>query len=309
MRQRIALLITMALAAGALAAPQAKGKKGAAPPPPPPIDLSKPEGVLAANRKMACSLEDGKPVVFWWKGGVFSRVPGERDRQLFNVEGMNIRQCGTVKDPQRGDGYRLVSREILLYLDMETGKPLKKWKNPWTGKENDVIHVANDPVNGPPSFPIGRDGAPMKWRGNIMKGRVWTTGEAPLFYKNPLGGEYQDYVGGEYHAMEMLTMFTYEKDLLDASKKESSDVTIAWSRTSEWLPWMEMGDKVGMLIFTTVGKRLLKPEDLTPLMKEEIAANYPAYSAPPPLDDARPNETSWTYFKKKIDEKKKEGGK
>jgi hypothetical protein len=109
--------------------------------------------------------------------------------------------------------------------------------------------------------------------------------------------------------MEMLTMFTYEKDLLDASKMESSDVTIAWSRTSDWLPWMEMGDRVGMLIFTTVGKRLVKPEDLTPLMKEEIAANYPAYSAPPPLDDARPNETSWTYFKKKLDEKKKEGGK
>jgi hypothetical protein len=63
------------------------------------------------------------------------------------------------------------------------------------------------------------------------------------------------------------------------------------------------------MIFTTVGKRLAKAEDLTPLMKQEIATNYPAYAAPPPLDDARPNETSWTYFKKKLDEKKKGGGK
>ncbi|NJO12228.1 MAG: DUF1838 family protein, partial [Gammaproteobacteria bacterium] len=38
-------------------------------------------------------------------------MPGERDRLLFKVEGMNVRQCGTVEDPQRGQGYRLVSRE------------------------------------------------------------------------------------------------------------------------------------------------------------------------------------------------------
>ena len=295
------------LAASGLGAAQRKA--GAVPAPPPPLDLSRPEGVVTANRKMACSLEDEKPVVFWWKGGAYSRVPGERDRHLFNVEGMNIRQCGTVRDPQRGEGYRLVSREILLYLDIETGKPLAKWRNPWTGKENDVVQVANDPVNGPPAFPIGRDGAPAKWRGTSMKGRVWTSGEAPLFYKNPLGGDYQEYVGGDYQAMEMLTMFAYEKDLLDASKKEVTDLTIAWSRTSNWLPWMEMGDRVGMMVFTTVGKRLLKAEDLTPLMKQEIAAHYPTYAAPPPLDDARPNETSWTYFKKKVDEKRKEGSK
>lgn len=300
------LAIALVLAAGSLAHAQGKAKP---PAPPPPIDLSKPDGAIAADRKMQCSLEDNKPVVFWWRGGAFSRVPGERDRHLFNVEGMNIRQCATVKDPQRGVGYRLVSREILLYLDLETGKPMTRWKNPWTAEETEVIHVANDPVNGRPSFPIGPDEKPHKFRGNVMKGRVWTSGEAPLFYKNPLGGEYQDYVGGEYHAMEMLTMFTYEKDLVDGSKKEISDLTIAWSRISDFLPWMKMGDRVGMMIFNTVGKRLASANDLSPLLKEEIAANYPIYTAPPPTDDARPNETSWTYFKKRIDEKKKEGGK
>ena len=306
MRQLLTLAIALTSAATSMVEAQGRTRT---PAPLPPIDLSKPEGALAADRKMQCSLEDGKPAVFWWKGGAFSRVPGERDRHLFNVEGMNIRQCVTVKDAQRGEGYRLVSREILLYLDLETGKPMARWKNPWTGEETEVIHVANDPVNGRPSFPIGPDGKPHRFRGNILKGRVWTSGEAPLFYKNPLGGEYQDYVGGEYHAMEMLHMFTYEKDLVDGSKKEVSDLTIAWSRISDFLPWMKMGDKVGMMIFNTVGKRLASANDLTLLLKQEIAANYPIYTAPPPTDDARPNETSWTYFKKKIDEKKKEGGK
>jgi len=41
------------------------------------------------------------------------------------------------------------------------------------------------------------------------------------------------------------------------------------------------------------------------VVKREVEANYPEYKTPPPADDARPNETSWTYFKKKLDAKKK----
>ena len=36
-------------------------------------------------------------------------------------------------------------------------------------------------------------------------------------------------------------------------------------------------------------------------MKAEIAKNYPLYTQPPPLDDTRRNETSWTYFRKMIE--------
>jgi hypothetical protein len=39
-------------------------------------------------------------------------------------------------------------------------------------------------------------------------------------------------------------------------------------------------------------------------MKAEIDRNFPEYRNPPPLDDQRPNETSWTYFKKQIDARK-----
>ena len=59
-----------------------------------------------------------------------------------------------------------------------------------------------------------------------------------------------------------------------------------------------------MLVFTTVGKRLDSPAALPDVMKQEIASTYPTYTAPPPLDDARPNETSWTYYKKLLDKKR-----
>jgi hypothetical protein len=267
------------------------------------LDLTRPEDATRANRRIQCSLEDGKPVIYSWRGGVMSRVPGEQDRHLFNVQGMNIRACKTVEDPQRGYGYRLVSREILLYLDPQTNQVLRTWKNPWTGEDVDVVHVANDPVNQPPSHARNAKGEPARFMARNVRGKMWQSFEVPLFYTNPLGGDYQDYVGGQYQATEMFDFFFDEQDLLEVSRDMTS-VTVAWARISQWLPWMNMGDRPGMLVFTTVGKRLNDPANLPAVMKDEIATNYPAYTAPPPLDDTRPNETSWTYFKKVLDRKR-----
>lgn len=264
------------------------------------LDLTNADDALKASQKIQCSLEDNKPVVFWWKGSAYSRIPGERDRVVFNVEGMNVRACKAYQDPQRGYGYRLVSREILLYKDPTTDQVLRQWKNPWTNREVEVIHVANDPVNQGPFYANGK----FKLPATFKNGRYFYTVEVPLFYKNPLGGDYQEFVGGTYHAMEMFNFYGYETELLDTSKKEADRVTVSWSRVAEWLPWMEMGDRQGLMIFTCIGKRLAKWDELSEVMKAEIKQYYPEYVAPPPLDDQRPNETSWTYFKKMLEKKK-----
>jgi len=129
------------------------------------IDPATAEGYVQLNRKIHCSLEDSSPQVYQWFGRAWSRVPGERDRHLFNLDGMNIRQCVAVEDPVRGVGYRLVSREIMLYLDPETDEVLRTFANPWTGAENEVVHVPNDPVNGRPSFGRTPDGDVAPGRG------------------------------------------------------------------------------------------------------------------------------------------------
>ncbi|MFO1454809.1 MAG: DUF1838 family protein [Steroidobacteraceae bacterium] len=275
----------------------------------PALDPGKPEDALLLNRKMNCSLEDGLPVIHWWKGTMMSRVPGEKDRVLFNVQGMNIRQCGSFTDPKRGPGFRSVSREVMLYLDPRTNEVLKRWKNPWTGEEVEVIHVANDPVNmRAPTFAYGADGKPATFRGTFVKDKVWTSGEAPLWYDNPLAGDYQDYVGNKYLAMEMLNSFTDAKALLDPKVKTLPSVSISWARVSDWLPWMKMGGRAGVVVFTTVGKRVASIEDLSEPLRGEIKANYPLYLQPPPIDDARPNETTWTYVRKIIDRHRAQDG-
>ena len=268
------------------------------------IDPNSADGIVQVSRKVQCSLNDSEPQVYSWRGGVYSRVPGEKDINVFNLYGMNVRQCVTVKDEKRGTGYRMVSREIMLYLDPKTNEVLRKFKNPWSGAINDVFHVANDPVNNPAFF--GRD-AEGKTADNPLKeinGTWYISNVVRLFYTNPLAGDYQQYVGGTYHVTELFNFSGEMVDLLD-SKKPVAYPTIAWVRISPWLPWMEMGNRAGMLYFNAVSKKLKNFDQLADVMKAEIAANYPEYVAPPPIDDARPNETSWTYMKKIIDGRRK----
>ncbi len=272
-----------------------------------PLGLSGAEAV-AASRKIQCSTKDLRPVVFHWEGKAFSRAPGEPDRVLFGLQGMNIRQCVSVQDPKRGQGFRLVSRELMLYLAPGTDQVLQTWRNPWTGKDVEVFHVANDPVNSrEPTFERDQAGAPFTLDARVDAGRVFMPIEVPLFYRNPLGGEYQDNVGGHYHAMEIFDFILDEKTLRDRRVSEAKPA-IAWVRIAPWLPWMAMGSRPGGMVFNATGQAVAGVEALPPVLRQEIAQRYPAYASPPPGDDARPNETSWTVFKKAMDKRKAEAG-
>jgi hypothetical protein len=285
--------ITAALLATALVPPAAARM----------LDPTKPEDALEISKRTQCGEKDGQPAVYYWSGNVYSRVEGERDRLLFRGEGMNIRQCVAVTDPQRGKGYRQVSREIMLYLDPTTGEVLRQWKNPWTQELVEVMHIANDPVNGRPSYPIGADGKPYTVVMKRMGPWVQMPLEVPLFYHNVLGGEYQEYVGNDYHAMEIFDFAARADELLDTSKPTAYP-SVSWVRISNWMPWMKMRSRQGIMVFNAMGTKLKSFDELPPVLKQEIAANYPAYTAPPPGDDARPNETTWTVFKKRVDAKK-----
>ncbi len=260
------------------------------------LDPNDPDDALTINRKIGCSTVDGEPITYWWHGRAYSRRMGERDKLLFAVEGMNVRACTGFSDPEKGDGYKLVSREILLYKDPKTGEVLSKWENPWTGEVVDVLHVANDPVNFT-ATKIGRDGNPATFRGDMLGDRWWQTFEAPLWYPNPLAGEYQKEIGGTYHATEMFNFFGDVDSLLDPNTT-TAEVQVGWARMSDWLPWMMMNGRDGVIYMHTAGRKLDSWDDLSETMKAEIAEHYPDYVGPPPADDPRPNETSWIYYKK-----------
>jgi hypothetical protein len=271
------------------------------------LDPLKPEDALEISKRVQCGPADGQPAVYHWSGNIYSRIQGEPDKLLFKGEGMNIRTCVTVNDPKRGKGWRLISREIMLYLDAKTGEVVRKWTNPWTNETVDVFHIANDPVNQRPQFPMGADGTPFKLSARREGRWFFQPFEAPLFYHNVLGGEYQDYVGGKYHAMEIFD-FAYDADEMLNTQNAMAYPIISWVRISDWMPWMKMRGRQGQMVFNAMGNKLKSYDELPKVLKDEIALNYPKYSAPPPLDDARPNATTWTEFKKLVDEQRAKSG-
>ena len=265
-------------------------------------DMDTAEGMAKIMRKIQCSLKDGEAVTYYWHGSAFGRRMGMSDKLLFDVEGMNIRHCDTVRDADGNYGYKLITREILLYKDAKTGEVLRTWENPYTGEEVEVLHVDNDPVNSGPSFGMGRDGKISKFPGDMLNGRWWFTSTIPLYYTNVLAGEYQKYIGGTYRATEMFNFFGDVESLMDEDTN-TADVQIGWVRHSDWLPWMQMAGRDGIIYMHTAGKKVEKWDDMSETIKAEIAANYPKYTSPPPLDDERENETSWTFFKKTMEER------
>ncbi|MEM7612437.1 MAG: DUF1838 family protein [Pseudomonadota bacterium] len=260
------------------------------------LDPGKPADAMTISRKVGCSTVDGQATTYSWYGKLYARRMGERDKHLFDIEGMNVRACSSVSDAKRGDGYKMVSREIMLYLDPKTGEVLNRWENPFTGEEVLVMHVANDPVNFA-QYEKGRDGSPARWPGVIEGDLYRQTTTVPLFYPNPLAGEFQKEIGGVYHATEMFNFFGDASDLLDADQ-DIAYPHVGWVRISGWLPWMNMGGREGGIYVHAAGRKLDSWNDLSERMKGEIRNHYPDYVAPPPLDDARKNETSWMYYKR-----------
>lgn len=265
------------------------------------LDLSQAPDALAAVRKLHASTQDGKAVVYHWSGHAWARREGEPDRLLFRVEGMNIRQAGTLHDPVRGTGFRLVSRELMLYLDPHSGMPLQTWHNPWTAQEVEVMHVANDPVNQRPFFERDPQGRPFAAPFRVQGERVFAPAEIPLFYPNPLAGDYQDHVGNHYHAMEIFDFIADRQTLLNRHT-DTAGAALAWVRIAPWLPFMRMGSRPGLMVFNAMGQAVDGIAALPPVLQAAIRDTYPQYDAPPPLDDARPNATSWTVARQTIDQ-------
>jgi len=108
-------------------------------------------------------------------------------------------------------------------------------------------------------------------------------------------------MGGHYHAMELFNFAVDRSDLLGSDREEVSQVAVTWSRISPWLAWMEMGSRPGELVFQAASTRLQDWRQLPQPLQRQLATEFARYQEPPPLDDERPNETTWTNFQQYLE--------
>ncbi len=271
---RVPLLVLAALAAPAAGA----------------IDIDSADDAAEAMMKMRCSLDPAEHVVAWWKGTLFQQETGKAPIPLMGFEGYNICRSEKLEDGT----WRMVSRELTFYRDLKTGQILETWDNPISGKRNTVIDVANDPVN-QVFNPPGRPAMALPW---VQAGdRLMLTLNLPLSYPNPLQpDEYPlESSGPTYAGSEHFLFFASRKDMEDPAVK-NAPLTYSWTRTGPWLPWMELGQRPGGLLYVAQGAKLGSLAELPQDIQDVVRRKYPEYATAPP-EWVKPNVTSWTYYK------------
>ncbi|XP_053404305.1 uncharacterized protein LOC128558582 [Mercenaria mercenaria] len=241
------------------------------------------------------SLDPNQSIVNYLNGSVFGKQPGSDLQKLFNYEGYNINR----KIRQQDGSFLSLSREFVVYRQPNTSQILQVWINPWSNKANEIFYVANDPVNAildSPS-PSQRSEEYIIYNSDIV-----------LEYPNPLSPDkYSNYSAGPiYDSVELFAFFANYTNLRDTLDK-SVPFTGTWIRKSEYLPWMEMSTKPGCLYYTTMAWKCNEglscvSDDIMQLIKKY----YPKYEYAPSQKEV-PNETSWTVFKKVIDQRRQAG--
>jgi hypothetical protein len=241
--------------------------------------------------KIRCSM-DGNDTFYTWQGSIYSYVPQQREIHLLDFIGYNVGRCEKID----GD-WVLITRELSYYLDPKTKERISFWENPFTHETVNVAHVANDPVNngmGASDYTI------------VTPTMGAIDSDVPLFYPNPLHGNssYDEY-GGSYPYYEAgeFFKFYFSVDSLKSSTNAVEDVAISWTRVSQWLPWMKMGDIEGAVFYSCSGGRANDLSKMPQWLQDDVKTRLPLYlHSPATYDPEEPNDTSQTVFMEHFDE-------
>lgn len=238
--------------------------------------------------------DDGRDVVVWFAGEIHAWVPGEPARHLFGFEGFNVARAV----PADG-GWDLLSREAVYYLDVDSREVLQTWTNPYTGREVDVVHVLNDPVN----FPLRKDGPRGQFAVAVtdLGDRIAFTSDVYLTYPSPMPrAQYPEHSQSDlYQAAELFHYLCARADLEGGAACVPADVS--WTRIAPWVPFMAMADRPGHLVYHCVGTKLAGgTDDLPAALRAHVQRTAPQFLTAP-REIAGPNETSWSYFKRMLD--------
>lgn len=270
-----------------------------------PLDLAKPLDNLIALLKLQADLA-GKPVYSGFPGKAWGWVPDEGNYLLFNTYGIG---ASRLEYDEASKAFRFIHREALFYCDPKTGEVLEDWVNPLTGSRVEVLHILNDPVNrlytlsgGPfaPPYPYMTNGDRLIFQLDVLR----STEKSPLTRKDyPVHAQQDLYQSGELWAI------TGSLAEVDDPAVTSASCHTSWKRLSMWLPFMEMGNRPGVMVYHSQSFKFMNGwSELPDNIRRYVEKNQPKYLEPPATwEGLGKNETTWSYSKKVIDERRAAG--
>lgn len=219
------------------------------------IDFKDPKWTRDTYARLDADIDPTKEKLGWLKGTAYGVRDNEKVRPLFGVEGFSVVRTKRLED----GSIRRMLREIVFYRDLETGKILDTWHNPYTNENVRVVPIANDPFNftisefqpEPPSYGgLNKDKPPRKpflqdWQYGPDDTMILKTG-IELMYPNALQPDKwpRESAGPMNRVSEHFIYVVKRKDVENPNLTHIPH-TGSWSRITPWLPWMLMGQAPG----------------------------------------------------------------
>ncbi len=243
-----------------------------------------------------------KDCLFAFPGEAWAMVPQEQNYRCFKTFGVASSRIEEVEE-----GWRIYSREVLYYLDPDSAQILETWSNPFLGgREIEVMHIANDPVNGVfmregghpvlrPPYPYVSygDDVVFQWNFFIFKPAALTRSEYPLYSSGDI----------DQHA-ELWGIKGRKSEILDPDVTSASCV-MSWGRVAGWLPFMEMGSRPGSMVFHSHSVKLMNGVgDLPRYIRDYTERHFPKYLEAPKEWQGPVMTSAAGEFKKKLDARK-----
>lgn len=244
------------------------------------IDFKDPIWTRDTYARIDADIDPTKEKCGWLKGIAYGVRDNEKVRPLFGVEGFSFVRTKRLED----GSIRRMLREIVFYRDLETGKLLETWQNPYTNEAVRVVPIANDPFNftigefqpEPPSYGgLNKDKPPRKpflqdWQYGPEGTMILTTG-IELMYPNALQPDkWPRESAGPMNRVSEHFIYVVKRADVENPKLTHIPHTGSWSRITPWLPWMLMGQAPGSINYFTTFATL--PGGIKDLPADLVAA-------------------------------------
>jgi hypothetical protein len=269
-----------------------------------PLDLAKPLDNLVALLKLQADIS-GAPVMGAFAGQAYAWIPNDKNHLLFNTYGIG---SSRIEFSREENGFRFHHREVLYYLDPRTHEVLREWANPFTGRRVEVLHIQNDPVNRFYPLSGGRFSPPYPY--TVVGDDLVFQLDVLLAHPSPMPRAHYPMHSQQdmYQTAELWAIHGRLSEINDPSVTSGACHT-AWARVGLWLPFMEMGDRPGQMIYHSQSFKLAnRAADLPKAIREYTEKHHPQFLEPPrEWAGLAQNENTWTYSKKVIDARRAAG--
>jgi hypothetical protein len=271
---------TFVVAAGAIALPSISGctpDDSAADLPPLP-DLSKPEENLAGMLRMQASLTE-EDVPWWFDGTIFGIVGEAEPKPLVRFEGCEVYWVRPVEN----GAHELTGHTVTFFYDLDSGKSLDTFANPYTDELNKVTasvqgggagYGFNYSVDGvrPTRFLDKMPARPLQLQWSMARDTIWMHAETayPPGMKQP--------------RKQRQTMFA---PLADFRNPDVRNLPTTFSATvfENWPRWMDMGDRPGHVIWHASGAKIRTIDELPPEFRARLERDHPDRMTAYPFSD------------------------